>query len=168
MARVPVRFDAIVDQTGGVVGTRRLPLTWIDLFGTRQPRVPRRTEANESIDTVDARRIGHARIRCAFIDLHFALNTRVRRRWTNAAVSVDSVLTQSIDTRRTRTVVDQRVTVGSCVTRQALASVIPDLVDTSAAVQAGSRSAFIGSVFAIQTQIVIETSATVSIDQRHT
>ena len=168
LARVAVRFDPIVDQTGGVVGTRRLTLTWIDGFGTRETGVPRRTEADESIETVDARRIGHARIRCAFVDLDFALNTRVGRRGTNAAVPVHSVLAQSINTRRTRTVVDQHVTIGSCEARQALAGVIPYLVDARAVVQAGSRSTFVRFVLAIQTQIIIETSATVSIHQRHT
>ena len=77
------------------------------------------------------------------------------------------IQTESLDARSTQAIVDLRLTVRSGESHRTLARVIPDLIDTRAVVQARIRRTFVEGVLALRTDVIIETHATVTIDQRN-
>ena len=77
------------------------------------------------------------------------------------------IQTESLDARSRLTIVDLRLTVRSGEPHWALARVIPDLIDARAVIQAWIRRAFVVGFLAIRTHVIIETHATVPIDQRN-
>lgn len=76
--------------------------------------------------------------------------------------------TKSFNTRWTFTIIDFDLTIRSRETLSTLACVIPNMINTWTTIQTGIGETFIRCSFAIQTNIIIQTNASISIKQRNT
>ena len=106
LACITIRFSIVVHYTSAIICTRCLTQTRIDPFRTCHTWIPRWTQTRKLFYSINTRCIRHTRIGCTFIDLYFTMNTCIGRWWTNTIVTIDSISTETIDTRWTQTIID--------------------------------------------------------------